>query len=155
MSDRPSGPSVRQPGACVRGRTATALLGLLVALLGVALSGCGGKPQADTAKKDAQEVQEILAGTAAGDKSGPRAPLTLPPGTHFTREDLPTEGGYLHLSLVEVTDAQVDRVLQRLKTEFCTCGCPHTIDDCLIQDPACTTARTLANQVIREIVTGS
>lgn len=127
----------------------------LVLLLGLAVGGCQRASSDARAKQDAREIQELLARDGRGDGAASRVPVELPPGTHFTRDDLPTEGGYVHLPLVEITDAQADRLLQRLKTEYCTCGCPHTIDDCLIQDPACTTARTLAHQVLKEVITGS
>lgn len=129
------------------------LLPLLIASLG--LAACGRKSRGDVSDKDAREVQEILAQKSVRGDAGSHVPLTLPAGTHFTREDLPTEGAYVHLPLVEITDAQADRLLHRLKTEYCNCGCPHTIDDCLIQDPACTTAQTLAHQVLKEVITGS
>lgn len=127
----------------------------VIALLGLTPMGCQRASSDARAKQEAREVQELLTRAGGGDGVASRVPVALPPGTRFTRDDLPTEGGYVHLPLVEITDAQADRLLQRLKTEYCTCGCPHTIDDCLIQDPACTTARTLAHQVLKEVITGS
>lgn len=139
------------------------LPGLLVLALAGALAGAGcgrstppkGQGGAGVSPKDVQDVQDILGQKNARGASPTRAPVVLPPGTRFSREDIPTEGGYRQIPLVEITDAQADRFLKRLKTEYCSCGCPHTIDQCLIDDPSCGTARTLALQVLREVTTGA
>ena len=132
-------------------------------LLGLAflLAGCGpssprsGEGQKAVSDRDVEDVRQILAQKNARSPDSTRGAVVLPPGTHFTREDIPTEGGYRQIPLVEITDAQADLFLRRLKTEFCSCGCPHTIDQCLIDDPSCGTARTLALQVLREVTTGA
>lgn len=130
-------------------------------LLALLLGGCGPSSTRSAAdakpvsERDVKDVQQILAQKDARAPREGRAPVTLPPGTRFSREDIPREGGYVQIPLVEITDAQADRFLKRLKTEFCSCGCPHTIDQCLIDDPACSTGRTLALQVLREVTTGT
>lgn len=131
------------------------------ALLTLLLGGCGpssprsGSDARPVSERDVQDVQQILGQKNARAPQKDRAPVTLPPGTRFSREEIPREGGYVQIPLAEITDAQADRYLKRLKTEFCSCGCPHTIDQCLIDDPACSTARTLALQVLREVTTGT
>lgn len=131
------------------------------ALLALLSGGCGpsaprsGADAKPVSERDVKDVQQILAQKDARAPQEGRAPVTLPPGTRFSREEIPREGGYVQIPLAEITDAQADRLLKRLKTEFCSCGCPHTIDQCLIDDPACSTARTLALQVLREVTTGA
>jgi hypothetical protein len=77
------------------------------------------------------------------------------PGHTLLREEIPREGATSRFRWRRSPTPQADRLLKRLKTEFCSCGCPHTIDQCLIDDPACSTARTLALQVLREVTTGT
>ena len=80
---------------------------------------------------------------------------TLPENIVFTRDDIPREGGYLQVTIGDVTDDESNQFIRRLKTERCTCGCPHTIDQCLIEDPQCDVAHRLAAQVLREVQLGS
>ena len=82
------------------------------------------------------------------------APVQLPASVIFTRDDIPNEGGYLQITLGDLTDAQANQFLRRVKSEYCTCGCSHTIDQCLIQDPQCDVARKLATQVLKEVTGG-
>ena len=73
------------------------------------------------------------------------------PDAAYGYSDITMAGSYLKLNLEDITDPQMNLVIHRLRTEFCTCGCPKdTIDQCLINDPTCSTATTLAKQVIRE-----
>ena len=47
---------------------------------------------------------------------------------------------------------QLNKAIHRMRTENCTCGCPEdTIDECLVNDPACGVAVTLAEQIQREV----
>lgn len=132
-----------------------AALALIVPLALLALSACQGgkKPAQDrtVTQKDIDDVSRLLADTAGGvGRSIPRAGPELPPNVVFTRDDIPNEGGYLQIQFGDITDAQANRFLRRVKTEMCTCGCPHTIDQCLIEDPQCDVARRLAVQILRE-----
>lgn len=73
------------------------------------------------------------------------------PGAVYTMDDLTMEGSYLKIDFEGLSPEQMNRVIHRLRTEFCTCGCPNDpIDQCLVNDPACGTAVTLTNQIIRE-----
>jgi hypothetical protein len=69
----------------------------------------------------------------------------------YTMDDITMRGSYLKINLGDLTPEQLNRVVHRMRSEFCTCGCPKDpVDQCLINDPACGTAVTLANQIIRE-----
>jgi len=66
-------------------------------------------------------------------------------------QDLPVRGSYLKLDFNGLSADQLNRVIHRLRTEDCTCGCQgDLIDQCLVNDPSCTTAVALAKQIIRE-----
>lgn len=123
------------------------------------IAGCqGGKktePAEQVSRKEQDQINQLLADTAGGmNKTSLPAP-TLPSNLVFTRDDIPREGGYLQVSIGDVNDAESNQFLRRLKTERCTCGCPHTIDQCLIEDPQCDVAHRLAAQVLREVQIGS
>jgi ATP-dependent helicase YprA (DUF1998 family) len=125
---------------------------VLVLALGCQKSDPGA---GNVSQKDVKEVASILADTVGGMGTAVAKSATpLPPNVVFTREDIPNEGGYLQVSIGEVTDAQANSFLRRLKSETCTCGCPHTIDQCLLEDPQCTTAHQLAAQVLKEVTGG-
>lgn len=73
------------------------------------------------------------------------------PAATYTLDNVTMKGSYLKLDFTDLTADQLNRVLHRLRTEVCTCGCPNDpIDQCLVNDPACGTAVTLATQIIRE-----
>lgn len=73
------------------------------------------------------------------------------PNAYYTLDDINMSGSYLKISFDGLTDDQVNRAIHRLRTEFCTCGCVNDpIDQCLVNDPTCPTAPTLAKQIIRE-----
>ena len=73
------------------------------------------------------------------------------PEAVYGMSDLPGRGSYLKLDFTNLTSNQLNRVIHRLRTEDCTCGCQgDLIDQCLVNDPSCTTAVTLAKQIIRE-----
>lgn len=105
--------------------------------------------------KDARAAAEILADTVGGmSVVTPDEVAPLPDNVVFSRDDIPNEGGYLQVSLGEVSDTQANAFMRRLKTEKCSCGCVHTIDQCLIEDPQCDTAHQLAAQVLKEVTGG-
>jgi hypothetical protein len=132
---------------------ALVLLAVLAAL--VVLGGCQkGDDRNRVNSKDAAEVAKVLSDTIAGSATRPPGPVSLPASVVFTRDDVPHEGGYQQLTLGDLTDAQANQFLRRVKTEFCTCGCGHTIDQCLIQDPQCDVAPRLAAQVLKEVTGG-
>lgn len=134
-------------------------LGLVALVLTVALAACQGGEKSSqrttVSQKDIDEVGKLLSDTAGGvGRAVARPPTELPPNVVFTRDDIPNEGGYLQIQIGEITDEQANRFLRRAKTEMCTCGCPHTIDQCLIEDPQCDVAHRLATQVLRESLVG-
>ncbi len=73
------------------------------------------------------------------------------PNATYTLSDLPTEGSFVKIQFGGMTDEQANRIVHRIKTENCTCGCPKdTIEECLVNDPQCGTVVQLATQIIRE-----
>jgi hypothetical protein len=73
------------------------------------------------------------------------------PKAVYGMNDLPGRGSFLKLDFTGLTPVQLNRVIHRLRTEDCTCGCPtDLIEQCLVNDPTCTVAVALANQIIRE-----
>jgi hypothetical protein len=95
----------------------------------------------DAADDPAQETQEAT----------PKYESVEDPNAVYTTSDIKMEGSWLKINLADLSDDQLNRVVHRSRTEFCTCGCPEdTIDECLVNDSACGTAVTLIRQVIRE-----
>ena len=131
---------------------------LIAAGLAVAVVAVGCQKQGSGARKvsqeDIKEVSSLLADTVGQIGMNIAAPAPLPANVVFTKEDIPNEGGYLQVSIGDVTDDQANQFLRRAKSENCTCGCPHTIDQCLIEDPQCTVAQRLAAQVLKEVTGG-
>lgn len=113
-------------------------------------AGAGGR----AADQAAGRLPDSPRDTAEADSLFDFPPLVLSPDVVFTTDDIPREGGYLQLPLGDLTDAQANQLLRRLKTQYCTCGCPHSIDQCLIHDPECEAARRLATQVLKEVTGG-
>ncbi|MDZ4806120.1 MAG: hypothetical protein SGI90_14775 [Candidatus Eisenbacteria bacterium] len=136
----------------------TRLLAACCALV-LGILGCqeGKKTDAveQVSRKDQDNITRILSDTAGGMNQTALPVPTLPANLVFTRDDIPREGGYLQVSIGDVNDAESNQFLRRLKTERCTCGCPHTIDQCLIEDAQCDVAHRLAAQVLREVQIGS
>jgi hypothetical protein len=132
----------------------------LAALSALVLVAAGCQKSNDSAgarldSKDYKAVAEILADTVGGMAVATPAEIApLPDNVVFSRDDIPNEGGYLQVTLGEVSDAQANSFMRRVKTEKCSCGCVHTIDQCLIQDPQCDTAHQLAAQVLKEVTGG-
>lgn len=131
---------------------------VVLALAVFAAAGCGKKESASTKS----ETQSTSAETTLTANTPPE---TTPPETTATRtyqtvhdpsavygkDDLPNLGSYLKLDFTELSSDQLNRVIHRMKSEGCTCGCNgEPIDQCLVNDPNCQTAVTLANQIIRE-----
>jgi len=127
--------------------------------LALVVAGCQGAKKTDVveqiSRKDQENMTKLLADTAGGMNQTALPAPTLPANLVFTRDDIPREGGYLQVTIGDVNDAESNQFLRRLKTERCTCGCPHTIDQCLIEDPQCDVAHRLAAQVLREVQIGS
>jgi hypothetical protein len=120
-------------------------------VLGLLAGGCGrgGGGESGPSRQDQETVNELLSDTV-GTSTVSRPRVELPANVVFTRDDIPREGGYLQITLGDLTDDQANRFMRRVKSEYCTCSCPHTIDQCLIEDPACTTAHQLATQILNE-----
>ena len=138
----------------------------------VALCGCGaGEKKAGGAGEKATKVDSSPSPTVktpapettpapeatpapadtAPPPSGPRYKTVHDPNATYGQKDLAVEGSYLKLDFTDLTPAQLNRVIHRMRTEMCTCGCVgDTIDQCLVNDPSCGTAVTLAKQILRE-----
>lgn len=97
----------------------------------------------DTAQTAETENAEALPSPATYE-------TTYDPDAVYTLSDITMKGSYLKIDFEGLSDSELNRVIHRLRTEHCTCGCDDTIDKCLITDPNCSTAVTLAKQVIRE-----
>ena len=136
----------------------------MILVLGLAACGGGGDAGSDgsTATTNADGSQGDMAatpGTEADAQETPDMPsegagsyrTQNDPNAVYTLDDVTMEGSYLKIDFQDLTPDQLNRVLHRLRTEVCTCGCPDDpIDQCLVNDPACGTAVTLATQIIRE-----
>lgn len=155
-------------------------MSVLAVLTAATLTACGGGGTAkDTAKQESgASVTDKAADQAT---SGDETPAVTPesesgesdqatetenadalpaPGTYKTvydpnavygLSDITMKGSYLKIDFEDLSNSEVNRVIHRLRTEYCTCGCDKdTIDQCLVNDPNCTTAVTLAKQIIRE-----
>ena len=135
--------------------------------LTVVLAACSGGQEgtADNQETPAAETpaatQETPAATAQTPEDAPAEPevekdpnrfvTTHDANATYAFSDLPTEGSFLKVQFNDLSDGQMNRVVHRLKTEHCTCGCPKdTIEECMVNDPACGTAPELARQIIRE-----
>lgn len=131
-------------------------IGVIVALFGCGggekKTGGSGEPgtKADTSASTSLESTPAVRDTTPT-PTGPRYNAVDDPKATYTRADLPVQGSYLKLDLTELNPGQLNRAVHRLRSEYCTCGCEKdTIDQCLVNDPSCNTAITLANQIIRE-----
>lgn len=107
-------------------------------------------PPAGGATDLADEAPE--AGEPADAQTGSGGYVTqYDPNAVYTMDDVTRQGSYLKIDLEDLTPDELNRVIHRLRSEFCTCGCPNDpIDQCLVNDPACGTAVNLAKQIIRE-----
>ena len=134
--------------------------GMVVLALAVfATAGCGKKENAST-KSETAATQSETPATSAETTPSADTPETTATRTYQTvhdanavygKDDLPGQGSYLKLDFSELSADQLNRVIHRMKSEGCTCGCNgEPIDQCLVNDPSCQTAVTLANQIIRE-----
>jgi len=144
----------------------------LTLLVAAALSACGGGGDSsessgvndganDVAQNDPPPAPADTppATDPSGDAPAGDTP-TVPPEKYattydanavYTLDDINMSGSYLKISFDGLTPDQVNRAIHRLRTELCTCGCENDpIDQCLINDPTCPTAPTLAKQIIRE-----
>jgi hypothetical protein len=151
---------------------------VLAAAVAVTLVACGGGGAKDTSSEGMGQGQEasdqaagettppadmdtagVRAGTIDGANGLPQKgtyKTSYDPKAVYGSADLPMMGSYLKIDFEDLTDAQMNRVIHRLRSEYCTCGCDKDpIDQCLVNDPDCTTAVTLAKQIIREEKTKS
>jgi hypothetical protein len=122
----------------------------LLALALAAAVGCGRG--SGTAQKSASSSPDTAQAAPADSMVNPEAGYKSvnDPNATYTKADITMLGSYNKLDLDGIAPAVMNRIIHRMRTEQCTCGCPDTIDECLIKDPQCTTAVTLANQIIRE-----
>ncbi|TPW17417.1 MAG: hypothetical protein FD129_384, partial [bacterium] len=107
-------------------------LSAAICMLGLVVAGCQGEKKTDAvpqiSRKEHESITKLLADTAGGMNQTALPAPSLPANLVFTRDDIPREGGYLQVTIGDVNDAESNKFLRRLKTERCTCGCPHTID---------------------------
>ena len=132
---------------------------VVLALAVFAAAGCGKKEDAST-KNEAPSAKSETPSASAETTPTPDTPETTAARTYQTvhdpkavygKADLPVLGSYLKLDFTDLSANQLNRVIHRMKSESCTCGCNgEPIDQCLVNDPNCQTAVTLANQIIRE-----
>lgn len=136
---------------------------MILALGLAACSGGGDTGSTDTAAMDTGEKEAGNMDTTPAPETDAQETPDTPveterayrtvndPNAVYTMDDITMEGSYLKIDLEDLTPEQLNRVIHRLRTEVCTCGCPDDpIDQCLVNDPACGTAVTLATQIIRE-----
>ena len=135
---------------------------VVLALAVFAVAGCGKKEettiqtQTDAASSESTLATNEPEATAPETTATPEPPArdyktVHDPNAVYGRADLPDRGSYLKLDFNGLSSDQLNRIVHRLRTENCTCGCQgDTIDQCLVMDPSCTVAVTLANQVLRE-----
>ncbi len=135
------------------------VLTLVVACLPLA-AGCGKdhtkaasssqlSAQSESTRADAETTVAAPETTVAS--SEPAYKSVDDPKAIYGTNDLPGRGSYLKLDFTNLSPEQLNRVIHRLRTEDCTCGCEgDLIDQCLVNDPSCATAVTLAKQIIRE-----
>lgn len=126
-------------------------------------SEAGATAQAELGSPDPTPVATPAPTPDAGETPGDEEPTGSPDplsgryrtaydaDATYTMDDITMQGSYLKVNLGDLDPDQLDRVIHRMRSEFCTCGCPKDpIDQCLINDPTCGTAVTLTNQIIRE-----
>ena len=126
------------------------LIGMMILGLGL-VGGCRGA-QKDQAGEDQVSGTPEASVDSTGDEASQKTYFSNhDPDAVYTMADLPREGSYLKLDFSDLTPEQLNRVVHRLKTEYCTCGCvDDTIDECLVADPGCVTAVELAGMIKRE-----
>jgi hypothetical protein len=137
--------------ATQEGETVIQRLNAAVLVLALAAAvGCGGGK--GTADRSAASSADSAKAAQTDTTANPEANYISvnDPAATYTRADITMLGSYNKLDLDSIAPPVMNRVIHRMRTEKCTCGCPDTIDECLIKDPQCTTAITLANQIIRE-----
>ena len=134
---------------------------LALAVLAAA-AGCGKKEK--SSNQTVATYAESTSTTTASNltTNAPETTATPPPPTRdyktvhdpdavYGTADLPGKGSYLKLDFSGLSSNQLNRVIHRMRTENCTCGCvADPIDQCLVNDPSCGVAVTLANQILRE-----
>lgn len=159
-----------------RGRVA---LGCLALTSGLALASCsGGSKNPSTLESKPPDVQAQSAATpskteapkapgtpaatssndveyaperAAGAVKGVPAPTNTAPivavANYFT--DLPG------LDLTNLQPRQKERLLQRVNSELCTCGCRNdTLARCYVNDPRCPVVKGMVQRVYDEVRNG-
>lgn len=134
-----------------------AAIGLLFAALALPVAAqkdgeeAGGKPaagdQAATESAgDRPALRLVPLGNQADDEPGP---IRVVANIIF---DLPG------LDLTTLTPRQKERFLQRVNTEYCTCGRRNCVNDpvahCYINDPGCDHAKMQAKMILYEVKAG-
>ena len=141
-----------------------------VLLLAIAVAGCGGggdssesadagatdqpaaaTPSTPTPTPEVTPAPTPTDASEAPDPASTRYQTAYDPNATYTMDDVTMQGSYLKINLNDLSADQLNRVIHRMRSELCTCGCPNDpIDQCLINDPSCPTAVPLTNQIIRE-----
>lgn len=96
-----------------------------------------------------------LAGGPAGSSANPLAGGGNPLAGNASAEDF--EGADMDVAaalpgvdMSGLSPAARRRVLARLRTQPCPCGCGFSVAECRVKDPSCTVSLGLANQAVRE-----
>ena len=132
---------------------------LTLVVLTLALAGCGKDRTKTTSQTKVSAQSESTSANAETTVAAPDTGTVNEkaykssddPKVVYSASDLPGRGSYLKLDFTELSSNELNRVIHRLRSEDCTCGCQgDLIDECLVNDPDCTSAVTLAKQIIRE-----
>ena len=104
------------------------------------------KPQSQPASSPAGKTTQTQTAPAADSGKQTQGGFTVIENYYL---DLP---GF---DLSTLTPRQKKKFLDRVNTEFCTCGCPNdTIARCIVNDPSCKVARGLAEKILSEVKAG-
>jgi hypothetical protein len=140
----------------------------LALAMSLVIAGCGGKGEQKAAVDSGPPAVE-RSGTATDSPIAETPPLveqgaeetdgSLPrksepdnPSATYGVADIPEEGGYIKLDLVNLSPAVLNRVLHRFRTEPATCdGCDgYTLHDILSNSPDCMPCLIRSREIIAE-----
>ncbi len=128
----------------------TAPLATNQTLQGAPTPGPGATPRHDDSAPPASEP-EFSPEQATGAVKGVPAPTNTAPivavANYFT--DLPG------IDLAALKPRQKERLLQRVNSELCTCGCKNdTLARCYVNDPRCPVVKGMVQKVYDEMKSG-
>jgi hypothetical protein len=137
---------------------------LMAVVAGLALFGCGGGGDAGEESAETAASGTESGGETADPAEEPAVESALAgvgtyhtehdPDAVYTYDDIPGRGNYVRVNFEGLSDAQVNRVVHRLRTEQCHClDCKKdelTIDECLIGRTTCSTSEKMATAIVSE-----